>query len=292
LKSQKAGERWGASGLPLFMRNSAIFLLATALAARAADYQIQANIRYGLHPETVLDIVQSRAPALANRPGVVLFHAGGWVEGAKEDILEGFCIPLVEHGFVVANVEYRLAKAAPAPAAVEDALGATKWFQDHAAEYRVDPARIIAVGESAGGQLALMTGMLPASTNLGPVIKIVAVVDFYGVADVAAQVSGPNPQPYATAWIPEQPGRMDLARRMSPVTYVRKGLPPVLAIHGDGDPLVPYAQSVALVKALKAAGDEAELITVPGGGHGFSPEQMNKVWTDVFKWLKKRKVEP
>jgi acetyl esterase/lipase len=285
----------GRSGLSLFlrpfsMRKSAIFLLTSTFFARAADYQIQANIRYDHYPETVLDIEQARAPALANRPGIIVFHPGGWVEGTKEMMLEEFAVPLVEHGFVVANVEYRLAKSAPAPAAVQDALKAAKWFQDHAAEYKVDPARIVGLGASAGGQLALMTGMLPASTKLGPVIKIAALIDFYGVADVADQVSGPHQQPYAAAWIPEQPGRADLAREMSPMMYVRKGLPPVLAIHGDADPLVPYAQSTALINALKAAGDQADLITVTGGQHGFTPEQMSKLWPDVFKWLKKHKV--
>jgi dipeptidyl aminopeptidase/acylaminoacyl peptidase len=53
---------------------------------------------------------------------------------------------------------------------------------------------------------------------------------------------------------------------------------------------VPYDQSVRLAKALKAAGDDAELITVPGGKHGFSPEDMNKLWPQIFKWLKKHKI--
>jgi len=272
------------------MSRLAALLILLALRSPASDYQIQANIRYDHHPETVLDIVQARAPALADRPGVVMFHAGGWVEGTKESILESFVLPFVEHGFVVANAEYRLAKSATAPAAVEDALKAAKWFRDHAQEYKVDPARILALGESAGGQLALMTGMLPESAKLGPVIKIAAVLDFYGVADVADQVSGPHPQPYAAAWIPEQPGRLDLALRMTPMTYVRKGLPPILAVHGDADPVVPYQQSVALIKALKAAGDQADLITVPGGQHGFNAEQCAKMWPEVFKWLKKHKV--
>src|SRR5579871_1540836 len=99
------------------MRKTLTSLMAVALVARAADYQIQANIRYDHHPETVLDIVQARAPALANRPAVIMFHPGGWVDGTKEMMLESFAAPMVARGFVVANVEYRLAKAAPAPAA-------------------------------------------------------------------------------------------------------------------------------------------------------------------------------
>jgi acetyl esterase/lipase len=265
-------------------------LLAFCSAASAPDYQIQANIRYDRHPETVLDILQPSAPSLADRPGVIVIHGGGWVEGDKEHMLETYCLPFVRRGMVVANVEYRLAQSAPAPAAVNDVLKAAQWFQDHAAQYKVDRNRILATGGSAGGHLALMTTMTPASADLGPTIKIAAVIDFFGVADVADQVAGPNRRRYAEVWIPEQPDRLELARRVSPITYVRKGLPPILALHGDADATVPYQQSVSLVKALKNAGDDAELITVPGGQHGFTPAEMEQLWPQIFQWLKKRKI--
>lgn len=266
------------------------FWLASGFRAWALDYQIQGNIHYGRYPETVLDIVQPAAPSLGGRPGVIVIHGGGWVEGNKEDMLELLCLPFVRQGMVVANVEYRLAKAAKAPAALNDVLNAAQWFHDHAAEYRVDPKRIIVVGGSAGGHLALMTAMAPASAHFGPSTKIAAVIDFYGIADVPDQLTGAHPEPYAAAWIPEQPGRAELARRLSPMTYVRKGLPPILVLHGDADDTVPYGQSVTLVKALKTAGDDAELITVPGGRHGFTPGQMDQLWPQIFRWLKKRKL--
>jgi acetyl esterase/lipase len=265
-------------------------LLGLVPLAPAADYQIEANIRYSLHPETVLDIVQARAPALRDRPGVIVIHGAGWVEGDKESMLETFCLPFVERGFVVANVEYRLAQAATAPAAVNDVLEAAKWFRDRAPDYKVDPKQIIVTGNSAGGHLAMMVGMTPESAGLGPSIKIAAVVNFYGISDVPDQLQGPHLQRYAEAWVPEQPDRMALAKKLSPITYVRKGLPPVLSIHGDADPVVPYDQSLRLTKELKTAGDQAELITVPGGQHGFPPEEMSKLWPQIFKWLKKHKI--
>jgi acetyl esterase/lipase len=267
-------------------------LLACFSRALALDYQIEANIKYDHYPETVLDIVQPAGPSLADRPGVIVIHGGVWVEGSKEDMLELFCLPFVRHGMVVANVEYRLAKSAPAPAAVNDVLKAAQWFHDHAAQYKVDPKRMIAMGGSAGAHLALLAAMTGASTDLGPTTKIAAVIDFFGIADVADQIAGPHQQPYAVAWIPEQPGRMELAKRLSPITYVRKGLPPILVLHGDADSTVPLEQSVALVKELKAAGDDAELITVRGGHHGFTPMEMEQVWPQIFQWMKKRKIAP
>jgi acetyl esterase/lipase len=265
-------------------------LLVAAGQAQTPDYQVQGNIHYDKYPETVLDIVQPAAPSLAARPGVLVIHGGGWVEGNKEDMRELFCLPFVRRGMVVANVEYRLAKVATAPAAVNDAFMAAHWFYDHASEYKVDPKRIIVVGGSAGGHLALMTAMAPASADFGPLTKIAAVVDFFGIADVPDQLTGAHQRPYAVAWIPEQPGREELARRLSPMTYVRKGLPPILVLHGDADQYVPYEQSVTLVKALKSAGDDAALITVPGAQHGFTPQEMESVWPRIFQWLKKRRI--
>jgi len=265
-------------------------LLLFALPCLAADYQIEANIRYDHYPETVLDILQARAPALEDRPGVIVIHGGGWIQGDKERMLETYCLPFIEHGFVVANVEYRLAQAATAPAAVNDVLNAAQWLARHAAEYKVDPKRIVVTGESAGGHLALMIGMVPESAGFGPSTKVAAVIDFFGIADVPDQLEGPNSRPYAAAWIPEQPDRAGLARKLSPMTYVRKGLPPILAIQGDADPVVPYEQSVRLTKALKAAGDDTDLITIPGGKHGFTPDEMAQLWPQIFKWLKKHKI--
>jgi acetyl esterase/lipase len=272
-----------------FICASASLLLAFGSAASAVDYQIQGNIHYDHYPETVLDILQPSAPSLADRPGVIAMHGGGWVQGDKEHMLLQ-CLQFVRRGMVVANVEYRLAGSAPAPAAVNDVLKAAQWFQEHAAQYKVDRSRILAMGESAGGHLALMTAITPASADLGPTIKIAGVIDFFGVADVAGQLSGPNQRPYAEEWIPEQPDRMELARRLSPISYVRKGLPPVLVLHGDADSVVPYQQSVALVKALKNAANDAQLITVPGGGHGFTSDEMGQLWPQIFQWLKKRKM--
>jgi len=266
-----------------FICRSAPLWLAFGSVASALDYQIEANIHYGNYAENVLDILQPSAPALGNRPGVIVIHGGGWVRGDKESMLDSFCLPFIRQGSVVANVEYRLATAAPAPAAVTDVLQAAQWFQDHAARYKVDPKRIVVTGASAGGHLALMVGMTSS-------VKIAGVIDFFGIVDVADQLAGPNAREFAAQWIPEQPNRLELAGRMSPISYVRKGLPPILALHGEADPLVPYEQSVNLAKAVRSAGGDAELITVPAGKHGFTPQEMDALWPQIFKWLKKHKI--
>jgi len=273
--------------MPLY-RLMLLAALTQTVRSAGRDYEIEANIRYAPHAETVLDILQPPHPAMKDRVGVLVIHGGGWVEGTKEDALS-FCLPLVAQDFVVANVEYRLAGAAPAPAAVQDVLAAAKWFHDHAADYRVDPNRIVALGFSAGGHLALLAGMLPAQNEFGPVTKLAAILDFFGVADLSPMLN-PTPGNFVLRWMGPRPDMIDFARKLSPVTYVRKDVPPILAIHGNADEVVPYQQSVRLVAELKEAGAKAELITVPRGKHGFSGQESAKLWPQVFQWMKKVKL--
>jgi uncharacterized protein (TIGR02246 family) len=276
-----------------------LLLLATALWGQTPppvtvpdSIALEANIPYDRYPTTLLDVMYPKAQPSGKRPGVIMFHGGGWIRSTKETMMQSFCLPYLERGFVVANVEYRVASAAPAPAAVNDALRAAKWFLDHADRYHVDPARIVVTGASAGGHLALMVGMTPASANLGPAIPVAAIVNGYGVTDVADLLAGPHHQAFATEWLPEQPGRLDLAARLSPLTYVRAGLPPTLTVQGANDRTVPHEQGVRLTAALKAAGDDAEMMTVPGAGHGFSREQWPAVHARIFEFLAAHGILP
>jgi len=252
---------------------------------------IESNIHYDRYPETVLDILQPKVASKEKRPGVIVIHGGGWVNGTKEEQVESYCLRYVEKGFVVCNVEYRLAKAATAPAAVTDVLNAAHWFEENAKKYNVDTKRIVVTGGSAGGHLSLMVGMTPKSAKLGPPAKIAAVVNFYGITDVADQLGGPHMQEYAVTWLPEQQSRLELATRVSPMTYVRKGLPPILTIHGDADQTVPYEHGVRLVKALRDIGDDAELVSVPQGEHGFPKATVDEVYErSIWPFLRKHGV--
>jgi acetyl esterase/lipase len=251
---------------------------------------LEANIPYDQYKETVLDILQPKEPSKEKRPGVILIHGGGWVNGTKEQRVEYAALKYVAHGFVVANVEYRLAKAATAPAAVNDVLKAAQWFHKNAGKYHVDTNRIVVTGDSAGGHLALMVAMTPRSARLGPPAKIAAVVNFYGITDVADQLEGPHMQKYAITWLPEQEGRRELAKRVSPITYVRKDLPPILTLHGDVDKTVPYEQGADLTRELKKAGADARLITVSGAGHGFPQATLDEQFEHIFAFLKEKGV--
>jgi dipeptidyl aminopeptidase/acylaminoacyl peptidase len=99
-------------------------------------------------------------------------------------------------------------------------------------------------------------------------LKVAAIINWYGISDVADLLAGPNRKNYAVMWMGSQPDAATIANRVSPLTYVRAGLPPILSIHGDADPVVPYDQSTRLHKALTAVGVRNELVTIKGGAHG------------------------
>ena len=257
--------------------------------------QLEANIAYDSYPETKLDILKPKN-ATGKRPGVLFIHGGGWVGGSKENVVANFCLPYVLKGFVVANVEYRLAKAALAPAAVTDVLKAAEWFQKNAEKYGVDPKKIIVSGDSAGGHLALMVGLAPKQANLGPPAKVAAVINFYGITDVMDVLEGQNMKAYAVGWIPDSMAdRREVARRVSPQSWVRKKLPPTLTIHGGEDPTVPYEHGVTLVRMMRELDNDAELYSITKGKHGdFMKDAVEgpAVWNAIFQFLDRRGLLP
>jgi acetyl esterase/lipase len=261
-----------------------------ALPPIPGNVTVQRNISYGQYPQTVLDVFVPNASSAKRRTGVIVIHGGGWVNFTKETVVTKLVLPWLAKDCVVANVDYRLAGVSPAPAAVTDVLTAAAWFRKNASRWNVDPRHIIVTGESAGGHLALMVGMTPKRAHLGPATKVAAVVNFYGITDVEDQLQGVNMQDYAVRWVPEQENRFELARRVSPMTYVRKNVPAVLTIHGNADEVVPYDHGVQLTKALRQDGADAEMIAVPNGGHGFTPDRMAKLYPEIFQFLIKRRI--
>jgi acetyl esterase/lipase len=258
-------------------------------------YGVDADITYGVFNNTPvrLDVWENHA-AKGPVPTLVYFHGGGWVFGAKGGAPNLF-LPYIERGWDVVNVEYRMASNSNAPAAVEDSRCALRWVYDNAQKYHFDLSRIVLTGHSAGGHLALITGMLPNGTDLddacpqppdAPVLKPAAIVNWFGITDVDDLLSGPDRETYAIAWVGSAANRHQIAKQASPLTYVRAGQPPVITIHGDHDQTVPYSQAVRLKKALDQAGVKNELVTIPGGGHGgFSDEQTLRAFREIWKFL-------
>ena len=279
-----------------------LMLPATA-AAQAADpmaaaiemtvqYQITPNITYltANNWEGKLDVYRRRDAATPS-PTLIFIHGGGWTGGTKESSSLTF-LPFLQMGWNVVNVEYRLARVSLAPAAVEDCLCALRWVYRNAKQYNIDTSRLVVTGGSAGSHLALTSGMIPASAGLDrqcpgtEQLKVAAIINWYGITDVVDLLDGPNMKTYAVTWLGSLTNREEVAKRVSPLTYVRPGLPPVITIHGDADPTVPYTHGVRLRDALTKVGVPNKLVTVPGGGHGgFSQAEMMKAYAEIRDFL-------
>lgn len=270
---------------------------ATWAAQAVNQYQVTPNITYltANNYEAKLDIYQRR-DATGPQPALIYIHGGGWVGGSKEASLMSL-MPWFELGWAVINVEYRLGRVSIAPAAVEDCLCALRWIGANASRYGVDVNKLVITGESAGGHLALTTGMIPDSAGLdrqcpgGPLPKAAAIVNWYGITDVADILEGPNRKSYAVAWLGSLPNREEVARRVSPLTYVRAGLPPTITIHGDADPTVPHTHALRLKEALDKAGVVNEFVSIPGGKHGgFTPQERVRIFTAIRDFLTKNRL--
>ena len=285
---------------------------ATRFVEVAAGYRLVPNITY-LRAGGVdlrLDLYQARSAGPA--PVLMYFHGGGWTNGSKEGSALTF-LPYLEMGWSVVNVQYRLADVAHAPAAVEDCRCALRWIYRNAELYNFDVDRIVVTGNSAGGHLALTTGMLPASAGLDrqcpgdrnrawstgttsiAELQVAAIVNWYGITDVVDLMQGPpgSSGNFTEAWLGSRSDRAEIAQLVSPLTHVRAGLPPVLTIHGDSDPIVPYDHGVRLHQALDGAGVPNRLLTVEGGGHGgFAIDENTRIYEAIREFLQQHRVMP
>lgn len=228
----------------------------------------------------------------APTPVIINIHGGGWNKGNKES-QSGFS-GFFKRGYAVANIGYRLTGVATAPAAVEDTRCALIYLISNAKRLNIDINKIVIMGGSAGGHLALMGGLLENNhifdTNCKGTanIKVAAIIDKYGITDVWDWGYGKDKtSKSATSWLGSKAKDEDFARSVSPLYQVKKTSPPVFIVHGDADPIVPYQQSVALKAKLDEFGVKNEFITVKGGLHGkFTPEDNSMVNAKIMEFLK------
>lgn len=263
-------------------------------AVEASSYSYVHDITYtrANGQDVKLDLILIE-PRDRPRPTVLFIHGGGWINGSKDDMTMA-PLPFVVQGMDAVNIDYRLAHDSLAPAAVEDCRCSLRWIFRHAKQYGFDTDKILVAGESAGGHLALTTSMLepsagfdngcPAQTDDVP-MKVAAVVSYSGPTDVADLLEGPHQKYFAHEWFGSLTNPLELARRLSPLTYVRPGLPPIIMTHGDHDPYVPYDHAVRLHEALDRVGNPNVLITRPGPIHGWAMERDASVQAQVFKAL-------
>lgn len=205
-------------------------------------------------------------------------------------------IAFARRGYVVAVVEYRPSSVATFPAQIADAITATRWLLEHAADFHLDPRRVAIWGDSSGGHTALMVTVAGHDRFCTdepdePPLPIGCCVDFYGPTAFDLMDDEPTTMAHGAGGSPESDvlgvpnlaAAPDLVRRADPRTYVSadRPLPPILIAHGSKDRLVPFQQSVVMYEALRAAGQPVTLVRVRGAAHGgttlWTPELLDLV---------------
>ncbi len=217
----------------------------------------------------------------------ILVHGGGFTKGDKQSFIKPLFEPLAKAGFVWFTINYRLAPQHAWPACADDVATAIKWVKAHAADYKVDPKRIALIGESAGGHLVSWAGV----TGEGDT-RVAAVVPFYAPHDLVVQVKLRNALGGLAGLIGTEELNEAAWKKLadiSPMNFIKPGLPPFLQIHGDKDDKVPHSQSVTFEARMKAAGNACETITIPGGGHGMGGwAKLNSDYqVKLINWLRK-----
>jgi len=251
------------------------------------------DLAYGPHPMQRLDLTLQVTRVgepdfyrFHDTPAglLVWIHGGGWIQGDKATQLN-WIIPYLQRGWHVANVNYRQGPGT-APLAIDDCLLAMRWLKDNASTFNLHYDRVVVSGGSAGGHLALTTG-IRSQRRGGP--RVGAIVNWYGITDiedVANYLDEARPTGnYARTWA----GAMDIAklgREHSPIQLVSSDIPPVISLHGEDDTLVPVRQAIELHNALNAANVRQQLVTMTGGNHGgFTDAQYQDAFRAVFAFL-------
>jgi len=245
-----------------------------------------------------LDLYLPREP-IGTSPLVVWVHGGGWKNGSKNRCPATW---LVDKGFAVAGINYRLIDRGQWPAQIDDCREAIRWLRKNAVGFGFDGNHIGVWGGSAGGHLVALMGTQPVPDSEEVSSQIQAVCDWYGPTDLLTmppnvvgngrtleQVANSNGAKLLGATVRDVP---ELAKQASAFHQVSKGDAPFLIMHGDQDPGVPLEQSQKLHDKLIETGVPSTFIVVEGAGHGGKEFQSTENRQTVLDFFNKHLVVP
>jgi acetyl esterase/lipase len=270
------------------------------------------------------DVYGAASPS-ATKPALLWIHGGALIFGNRKGATRPFHAGLLQLGYVVVSIDYRLAPETKLPAIIEDVQDGYRWMREQSARFGIDRDRIAIGGGSAGGYLTQMTGFCVEPRPR-------ALISYFGYGDIigpwysepdefyrrqppvskeeayaavgSTALSDP-PQDNGRArfylycrqnglWPKEVTGHdphtdRKWFDRYCPVRNVTARYPPTLLIHGTNDTDVPYSLSQDMDAKLSQARVEHEFITVQGAGHGLSgakPEEVTQVADHAVQFVK------
>jgi acetyl esterase/lipase len=242
------------------------------------------NISYGTNTAQKMDIYLPAGRDTVNTKLLVLIHGGAWIGGDKTDFVYSDIKKLLP-GYAFASINYRLSDNGQNkfPAQEEDIQAAISYLLSKQADYQYSN-KIVLLGASAGGQLALLQGYKYAK-----MIVPKAIISFFGPTDLTWLYNHPDNAafpPMLAAIVGATPSQNpSIYTSSSPINFVSAQSPPTLLLQGDADILVPVDQATRLNDKLQTAGVTHQLIIYPGEVHGFSATAMSDAYTKVVSFL-------
>lgn len=242
-------------------------------------FQVETGLAYNQDARQQLDLYLPPLASDEQAPLVILWHGGGFrFEGEVEPLAHW----LVQQRFAVVTPTYRLTPGSVFPAQIEDAFCALGWVEANAAAYQLDLDRVILVGESAGGNLALMLGAInpqeratyagdcptPASEGL----NVRGVAAYYPMTALGWDEYGPILRYIYGSYAGLTAETADLdaeLARTTPLPYLDGSEPPTLIMYGLTDPVLPVTDSTRLADALGEVGVPYDIYGYTTDEHAF-----------------------
>ena len=262
---------------------------------RAPIWFTDSGVRYATVPawfghvsrELCMDIIYPECEEGRRYPAIVWICGGAWRQMDRSAHL-AYLADLARRGYVVASVDYRLSHEAPFPAQLIDIKAAVRWLRAHAARYRIDPERIGAMGESAGGYLTAMLAVTGQSRDydegehLDQSSAVQAACPWYMPLLDRWEAASLEHELIVRLFLGRDPREDEaFAREVTPLSHLSAATPPFLLLHGDADQTVPVGDSERMHAALLAADLPSTLIVLEGAGHAdhhfFQPE----LWAEI-----------
>lgn len=257
-----------------------IGLSIRCVAGETNRWEIQRDIEYAKVGEVPLTLDLYLPHGKAREPLIVWVHGGAWRSGSKKSMPLS---KMIDEGYPIASVDYRLSTQAKFPAQVHDIKAAIRFLRGHGEQWRLSTKKIVVAGDSAGGHLAALVGVSNGNAELEGNVGIdqnqnsdvQGIISFYGAANLTTILKQSTPHglevrvPAIDLLLGGQPEAVpELARLASPVFHVDRHDPPLLLLHGDQDPQMPINQSLELLGAYKKVKAPVQLELVHGAGHG------------------------
>jgi acetyl esterase/lipase len=241
--------------------------------------QVHKNVVYGETLERALKMDIYIPEGVSNPQMIVWVHGGAWHSGSKENPPRD----LLNRGYALASIDYRLSGEAPFPAMLHDIKAAVRFLRGNADIYEYQKDKIILWGSSAGGHLVALAGVSNGNDflegEIGDYLEessdVNLTLDFFGPSNFRTILKQSTPHGIsvrepALALLLGGPlsEESELADAASPINYVDKSDPPIFIAHGNQDPQVPISQSIELWLKLKEAGIKTEFEILGDMGHG------------------------